>query len=52
MQLDTKGNKLVETSFIRGSYDKTGTIQCQQFTQSKAHIEKAKTVFFCFNSII
>ena len=46
MQLDTKGNTLVEALFIRGRHNKTGIIQCGQFTQANAHIEKAITGFF------
>ena len=46
MQLDTKGNKLTETLFIRGRHNKTGITQCQQFTQAAAHIQKANTDFF------
>ena len=46
MQLDTKGNKLIETLFLRGRHNKTGIIQCEQFTQSTAHIEKVNTDFF------
>ena len=45
MQLDTKGNKLIETLFLRGRHNKTGIIQCEQFTQSTAHIEKVNTLF-------
>ena len=52
MQLDTKGNKLIETLFLRGRHNKTGIIQCEQFTQSTAHIEKVNTDFFCINSRI
>ena len=44
MQLDTKGNKLIET-FIRGGHNKTGIIQCEQFTQTTVNIEKANTDF-------
>ena len=46
MQLDTKGNKLVETLFIRSRHNKTGIIQCEQFTQVTAPTEKATTDFF------
>ena len=46
MQLDTKGNKLVGTLFIRGRHNKTGIIQCEQFTQGTVHTEKANTDFF------
>ena len=46
MQLNTKGNKLVGTLFIRGRHNKTGIIQCEQFTQATAHIEKVNTDFF------
>ena len=46
MELDTKGNKLIETLFFRGRQNKTGIIQCKQFTQTIAHIEKANTNFF------
>ena len=46
MQLDTKGNKLIETLFIRGRHNKTGKIQCEKFTEATAHIEKANTDFF------
>ena len=45
MQLDTKGNKLIETLFIRGRHNKAGIIQCEQFTQATAHIEKNKYRF-------
>ena len=46
MQLDTKGNKLLETLFIRGRNNKTPITQCEQFTQATAHIGKANTNFF------
>ena len=46
MQLDTKGSKLVETLFIGGRHNKTGTTQFEQFTQATAHIEKVYTDFF------
>ena len=46
MQLEIKGNQLVETLFIRGWSNKTGIIQCEQFTQATAHIQKANTDFF------
>ena len=46
MQLDTKGNKLIETLQSRGGYNKTGIIQREQFTQATAHIEKSNTDFF------
>ena len=46
MQLNTKGNKLVGTLFIRGRHNKTGIIQFEQFTQATAHIEKVNTDFF------
>ena len=46
MQLDTKRNKLIETLLIRGRHNKTGIIQCEQFTQTTAHIEKVNTGFF------
>ena len=46
MQLDTKGNKLIETLLIRGRHNKTRIKQCEQFTQTSAHIEKANTGFF------
>ena len=46
MQLNTKGNKLVGTLFIRGRHNKTGIIQCEQFTQATAPTEKATTDFF------
>ena len=46
MQLETKGSKLIETLLIRGRHNKTGIIQCEQFTQTTAHIEKANTGFF------
>ena len=45
MQLDTNGNKLLETLFIRGRPNKTVIIQCEQFTQDIVHIEKASTDF-------
>ena len=45
MKLDTKGNKLIETLFIRGRHNKTGIIQCEQFTQITVNIEKANTDF-------
>ena len=37
MQLDKKRNKLIETLLIRGRHNKTGIIQCEQFTQATAH---------------
>ena len=46
MQLDTKGNKLIETLYIRGRHNKTGIIQREQFTQATAQIEKSSTDFF------
>ena len=46
MHLDTKGNKLIETLLIRGRHNKTRIKQCEQFTQTTAHIEKANTGFF------
>ena len=46
MQLDTKGNKLIENLFLRGRHNKTGIIQCEQFAQATAHIEKVNTDFF------
>ena len=46
MQLETKGNKLIETLLIRGRHNKTRIKQCEQFTQTTAHIEKANTGFF------
>ena len=46
MKLDTKRNKLMETLLIRGRHNKTGIIQCEQFTQTSAHIEKGNTGFF------
>ena len=46
MQLDTKGNKLIEILYIRGRHSKTGVIQCEQFTQATVHIEKSSTDFF------
>ena len=46
MQLDTKGNKLIETLLIRGRHNKTRIKQCEQFTQTSAHIEKANTGLF------
>ena len=38
MQLDTKGNKLTETLFIRGRHNKTRITKCKQFTQAAAHM--------------
>ena len=52
MQLDTNGNKSVETLFIRGRHNETGIIQSEQFTQTTAHIEKANTYFFCMDTTI
>ena len=46
MQLDTKGNKLVETLCIGGKHNKTGIIQFEQLTQATAHMEKANADFF------
>ena len=46
MQLDIKRIKLVQTLFSRGRDNKTRIIQCEQFTQTTAHIEKANTDFF------
>ena len=46
MQLETKENKLVETLLISDRHNKAGIIQCEQFTQSTAHIEKANTDCF------
>ena len=46
MQLDTKGNELIETLLIRDRHNKTRIKQCEQFTQTSAHIEKEKTGFF------
>ena len=46
MQLEIKGNQLVETLFIRGRHNKTGIIQCERFTQATAHIENANTDLF------
>ena len=46
MQLDTKGNKLIETLYIRGRHNKTGVIQREQFTQATVYIEKSNTDFF------
>ena len=46
MQLDIKWIKLVQTLFSRGRDNKTRIIQCEQFTQTTAHIEKANTDFF------
>ena len=46
MQLEIKENQLVETLFIRGRHNKTGIIQCEQFTQATARIQNANTDFF------
>ena len=46
MQLDTKGNKLIQTLYRRGRHDKTGIIQCEQFTPDTAHLKKANTDYF------
>ena len=46
MQLDTKRHKLIERLIIRDRHNKTGIIQCEQFTQSTTHIEKANRDFF------
>ena len=46
MQLEIKGNQLVETLFIRGRHNKTGIIQCERFTQATAYIENANIDFF------
>ena len=46
MQFDTKRNHLIETLFIRGRHNKTGILQCEQFAQTTAHIEKVNIDFF------
>ena len=46
IQVDTKGNKLIETLYVRGRHNKTGIIQCEQFTQATVHLEKANKNFF------
>ena len=46
IESDTKGNKLIETLYVRGRHNKTGIKQCEQFTQATAHTEIASTDFF------
>ena len=46
IESDTKGNKLIETLYVRGRHNKTGIIECEQFTQATGHIEKGNTDLF------
>ena len=46
LQGDLRNNKIIEDKFTKGRHHKLGIIQCQQFTQDTAHIEKANTDCF------
>ena len=45
MKIDTKRIKLTEMLCIRGRHNRTGIIQCEQFSQASAHIETQMPTF-------
>ena len=45
MQTDLKKNQLITEMFMKGRHHGIGKIQCEQFIQDRAHIEKANTDF-------
>ena len=51
MQIDTKRIKLTEILCVRGRHNRTGIIQCEQFSQATAQIE-TQIPTFCFNTTI
>ena len=46
MQIDLKKKALISDLFIGGRHNKTGIIQCKQYPQDTATIEKANTDYF------
>ena len=50
-QIDTKRIKLTEIFCVRGRHNRTGIIQCEQFSQATAQIE-TQIPTFCFNTTI
>ena len=46
MQNDLKRNPIIQDLFMKGRHNKTGIIQCEQYTENTATIEKANTDYF------
>ena len=47
MQNDLKKNSIIQDLFMKGRHNKTGIIQCEQYTENTAAtIEKANTDYF------
>ena len=45
-QNDLKKNPIIQDLFIKGRHNKTGIIQCEQYTQNTATIRNANTDYF------